>query len=103
MDKNRWIDEVLDSAKEIKSVEPNPYLFEKISNRMESNKTVILEFEGSKNKTKWALAMAAVLVIALNLIVLMKSFSSTTESSQSSSLVSELGDELGYTTTNYNY
>lgn len=103
MDKNNWIDDIVNSAGSIESVEPNTFLFEKTAHRIQNGKLESINLSGATPKTKWAFAMAAVLVIAVNVIVISKSFNVKTNSNQSVSLVSELVEELGYNTTEYNY
>ncbi|HXU27421.1 MAG TPA: hypothetical protein VN698_09340 [Bacteroidia bacterium] len=64
MEKENWINEVMQSTKGMKPVEANPFLFEKIAHKIESNKK---DEAGAKSFSKgWALA--ASLVIVVNLI-----------------------------------
>jgi len=64
MEKENWINEVMQSTKGIKPVEANPFLFEKIAHKIELNKR---DETGAKSFSKgWALA--ASFVVAINII-----------------------------------
>ena len=64
MEKENWINEVMQSTKGMKPVEANPFLFEKIAHKIELNKR---DEEKAKSLSKgWALA--ASLVIVVNII-----------------------------------
>lgn len=61
MEKENWINEVMQSTKGIKPVEANPFLFEKIIHKIEASKREEVEVKSfSKN---WALVASVVLVI----------------------------------------
>ena len=64
MEKENWINEVMQSTKGIKPVEANPFLFEKIAHKIELNKRD--EVQAKSFLKGWALA--ASLVIAVNII-----------------------------------
>jgi hypothetical protein len=62
MKKEDWINNILESASEIKESEPNPYLYSKILNRI--NQTENKTRPGLKYKLRWVAAIS--LVIAIN-------------------------------------
>jgi hypothetical protein len=64
MEKENWINEVMQSTKGMKPVEANPFLFEKISSRIELNKRD--EVKAKSFLKGWALA--ASVIVAVNLI-----------------------------------
>lgn len=64
MEKENWINEVMQSTKGIKPAEANPFLFEKISFKMEVKKNDIIQ-ERSFFKS-WALA--ATLMVMINIV-----------------------------------
>ena len=64
MEKENWINEVMQSTKGIKPAEANPFLFEKIAHKIELNRRD--EVHAKSFSKGWALA--ASLVIVVNLI-----------------------------------
>jgi hypothetical protein len=62
LDKERWKDDVLDSVKGIKPVEPNPFLFTRIKQRLQEGQSPALI---PKSKIRLA-AIGLVLLCALN-------------------------------------
>ena len=64
MEKENWINEVMQSTKGIKPVETNPFLFEKIAHKIELNRRD--EVRVKSFSKGWALA--ASLVIVVNII-----------------------------------
>ena len=64
MEKETWINEVMNSTKGLAALEANPFLFEKALSKIEANKK---EFSAIKILAKnWA--WAAVLVVVVNLV-----------------------------------
>ncbi|HKC69061.1 MAG TPA: hypothetical protein VKG26_12575 [Bacteroidia bacterium] len=64
MEKENWINEVMQSTKGMKPAEPNLFLFEKIAHKIERNKKEEAQLKSSLKG--WALV--ASVVIAVNLI-----------------------------------
>jgi len=64
MEKENWINEVMQSCKGMKPMEANPFLFEKIAHKIELNK--MDEMRATSFFKGWA--VAASLVILLNII-----------------------------------
>jgi hypothetical protein len=103
MEKEEWINEVLNSTSGMQKAEPGPFLFEKITARIEKKRTVEqagLIFFGRK----WALGLIAVLVLVLVLVngLSIFYFSSPKPSEPHKEIVNALSHELGYSSS-YNY
>ncbi|HTA62863.1 MAG TPA: hypothetical protein VK835_10425 [Bacteroidia bacterium] len=64
MEKENWINEVMQSTKGMKPVDANPFLFEKIVHKIELNRRD--EVQAKSFSKGWALA--ASLIIVVNLI-----------------------------------
>ncbi len=64
MEKENWIDEVIQSTKGMKPVEANPFLFEKIASKIEQRKDQSL-LENSFSKG-WV--VVAVLLVVVNIV-----------------------------------
>ncbi len=64
MEKENWINEVIQSTKGMKPMEANPFLFEKIAHKIELNKTE--EVRAKSFLKGWALA--ASVVVLLNIV-----------------------------------
>ena len=61
MEKENWINEVMQSTKGMKSVEANPFLFEKIAHKIELNRR---NETGAKSFSKgWVLAASLIIVV----------------------------------------
>ncbi len=97
MKKEDWINSILDSASEIEAVEANPYLFNKITSRINQPKTISKPMV--KYNVGWAVAIS--LVVALNvssLVIYKTKIHKQTESASIEALSNEM-----ISTTNYNY
>ncbi len=99
MEQNNWINEVLESTKGMQKAEASPFLFEKISNRIQSGKTTA---PVRSNSIKWAFASFAAIILIINVIALSNYSGSENKNTDTTELVSTLGSELGYN-SNYNY
>ena len=64
MEKENWINEIMQSTKGIKPVEANPFLFEKIAANIELNK----KDEAQANYFLKGWALTASIIVAVNLI-----------------------------------
>ena len=99
MDQNNWINEVLESTKGMQKAEASPFLFEKISNRIQTGKT---SAPVKTNGIKWAFASFAAVILIVNVLAISNYSGSEKNNSDKTELVSALGSELGYN-SNYNY
>lgn len=92
MNENR-INKIIDSAKGLEPVEPNPYLFNKILIRMQDKAQTIYQ---TRPGLVWASASIMTLLIALNIYMLTNGNNSV-ENSSSNSIVSyyNLNDQSG--------
>jgi hypothetical protein len=66
MEKEKWIQEVFDSASKLERAEPSPFLVEKIMTRIKGESADNREAYGFK----WALGLVALLIIAINIVSL---------------------------------
>jgi hypothetical protein len=73
MKKEEWIDDILDSSKQIGKVSAPPFLVEKVMNRIQTGKP---EPARQAGYVKWAFAFGIVLFIAMNVITLQKKLKS---------------------------
>lgn len=99
MEQSKWINEVLESTKGMQKAEPGPFLFEKVTSRINKAKTSTGQ---TSPVIKWAFAVSAVVIISLNTMVIADYGSNETTSNSDSELVSDLSTQLGYN-SNYNY
>jgi hypothetical protein len=61
MEKENWINEVMQSTKGMKPMEANPFLFEKIVHKIELNKKE--EAQAKSFSKGWALAASIVIIV----------------------------------------
>lgn len=95
MQKEEWINNIMKVSADIKSTEPNPYLFNKIQLAIEQP----IQKTSSGLVYKWAFAF--VFIVALNITCI--TFISTSKKQQSNeAALSSLSEELELSTT-YNY
>ncbi|HWY12649.1 MAG TPA: hypothetical protein VN026_15050 [Bacteroidia bacterium] len=99
MEQNNWINEVLESTKGMQKAEASPFLFEKISNRIQTGKTAS---PVKTNNIKWVFVLVAAVILIVNIIAISNYSNSENKNSNETELVSALGSELGYN-SNYNY
>jgi hypothetical protein len=93
--KENWIEKTLASADDVHRAEPNPFLYEKILSRMQSNPQA--EHVISK-KLLWKISIGFCLLLLVN-IVSIKKFNS---SQASETIYSASSTEYSFT-NNYNY
>jgi hypothetical protein len=74
MKKEEWIDDVLDSTKQIGKASAPPFLVEKVMSRIQAGKPEPVRQAGY---VKWALAFGIILFITMNVIVLQKNLNSS--------------------------
>ena len=87
MNKDQFIENILNSTNGIQKVEPSDALFDKIQLRIEAEKPV-------NNYVTWLVAASAVVLVTLNVGVLLNSSSNSTSSNELSSLVSTTNNQL---------
>ena len=61
MNKEKWINEVMNSLDDVKSAEANPFLYNKILSKINTVKE-----EPSSNKPVWLMAASFAILVALN-------------------------------------
>ena len=87
MNKDQFIEKVLNSTNEIQRVEPNEALFSKIQLRIEAEKPV-------SNYIRWLVAASIILLISLNVGILLNTNDTSASKSELSSLVSTTNNQL---------
>ena len=87
MNKDQFIEKVLNSTNGIQKVEPNEALFSKIQLRIEAEKPV-------SNYISWLVAASIILFISINVGILFSANASSTSKSDLSSLVSTTNNQL---------
>jgi hypothetical protein len=87
MNKDQFIEKVLNSTNEIQRVEPNEALFSKIQLRIEAEKPV-------SNYIRWLVAASIILLISLNMGILLNTNDTSASKSELSSLVSTTNNQL---------
>jgi len=92
MQKEEWINEIMQSAAQIKPAEPNPYLFNKIQLAIEQPKEKV-------TLIKWALAASLIVIINMGCIFYV-SFNKKQQSNEDA--ITSLSTEMGFN-SNYNY
>lgn len=74
MNKEKWINEVMNSLDDVKSAETNPFLYNKILSKMNTVKE-----EPTSNKLVWLMAASFAILVALNFQAIKTSSSSKNE------------------------
>ena len=97
MKKEEWINGILESASNIKEAEPNPFLYNKVLNRL--NQSENYSAHTANYRLRWALAFSIVIVFNISAIILYKSKS---YKQKEAATIEALTDELSSSTT-YNY
>lgn len=69
MEKEKWINEILDSTKGMQKAEPSSFLFEQVTERIKSGKEMIR----ANPALKWGLAASMLVIIIFNAISILKS------------------------------
>jgi hypothetical protein len=93
MQKEQWINEIMESAAQIKQAEPNPYLFNKIQVAIDQPKEKIAPV------FKWTLAASLIVVMNIGCIFYV-SFNKKQQSNEEA--IASLSSEMGFN-SNYNY
>jgi hypothetical protein len=68
MNKENWINEVLESTKGIQKAEPSPFLFEQINARIQKGKEVM----EANPFLKWGLTTIVLIILSLNILSITK-------------------------------
>ena len=97
MKKEEWINSIMESASEIKEVAPNPYLYNKVLNRLGQPEK--LSTPTMKYKLRWAFAFS--IVIAFNLSAFFIYESKLHKQKEASSIESLSNEMISSTTYNY--
>jgi hypothetical protein len=87
MNKDQFIEKVLNSTNGIQRVEPNEALFSKIQLQIEAEKPV-------SNYIRWLVAASIILLISLNMGILLNTNDTSASKSELSSLVSTTNNQL---------
>jgi hypothetical protein len=96
MDKENWINEVLESTRGMRKAEPSPFLFDQISARIQKGKKVV---EGNPF-LKWGLTSVVLIIMSLNILFIAdKSDTKTT----TEVVVESDADNYFNNTITYNY
>jgi hypothetical protein len=97
MKKEQWINDIFETASEIKEVEAGPYLYQKIISRLhqpEESSATIWKF-----KLEWALAFFLVIAINISSFVV---FKTKMKKEKEQSAIQALSGEISFNTL-YNY
>ncbi len=96
MKKEDWINSVLESASKIEDVETNPFLYEKVLNRLNEkhSKAKVIRFS-----IGWAAAILLFVTLNLSTIII---YQSRNHEQNESAAIKELSNEMNSNTT-YNY
>jgi hypothetical protein len=71
MKKEEWINNILESASEIKEVEADPYLYNKIMNKVGTAERSYVP--GPRYKLSWAIAISLVIVFNASAVIIYQS------------------------------
>jgi hypothetical protein len=97
MERENWINEILESTKGMQKAQPNPFLFEKIAARIEKEKVKPVKVPF----IRWAFAVGTAAAIVINVLCISLASKNNSDQPQAAA-VTELVNEMGYK-TNYNY
>lgn len=97
MQKEQWINEVLESTQGMQKAEPGPFLFEKVTARIEKSKLVPIENENT-SYFKWRFLIAACIIIVVNVFAIRSYLNNGT-----SPTASEIQNTGSSAENNYNY
>lgn len=85
MEKDNWIDDVLNSTKGMHRAEPSPFIFEQISSKINRKAKPVYSSEANP-MIRWAIAMLVSVIISVNMISLVKSNLKTNTTKETSSV-----------------
>jgi hypothetical protein len=88
MEKEKWIENIINSTNGITKVSPSNQLFSKIQSKIDEEKTV-------EGYTKWLVAASIAILISLNTLFLVKE-NTTSQKNELTELVSSVNNQLYY-------
>lgn len=88
MEKDKWIENIINSTNGITKVSPSNQLFSKIQSKIDEEKTV-------EGYTKWLVAASIAILISLNTLFLVKE-NTTSQKNELTELVSSVNNQLYY-------
>ena len=88
MEKEKWIENIINSTSGITKVSPSNQLFSKIQSKIDEEKTV-------DGYTKWLVAASIVILLSLNTLFLVKE-NTTSQKNELAELVSSVNNQLYY-------
>jgi len=96
MEKEQWINSILETASEIKEMEANPYLFHKVLSRLHQpeNPSATLW----KNRLEWVIVFFLVIAINVSSLVVYKS---KVKKEKEASAIEALSEEISFNTLYY--
>lgn len=71
MEKDKWINDIIDSTKGMQRAEPSPFVFEQITAKL-NNKVKPVYSSESNSAVRWGLAFLVSVIISVNMISLIK-------------------------------
>ena len=87
MEKDKWIENILNSTDGITKVSPNDLLFSKIQSKINEEKP-------AENYTKWLVAASIAILLSLNTTFLIQKNKTTNQDSNITSLVNTVNNQL---------
>ncbi len=97
MNKEKWINEVMNSLDDVKSAEANPFLYNKILNKISSGKV-----EQMPLKLVWLAAASFLLLVLLNFSIIKKSDSASSKSKNEVETLANSYQLINENSINYN-
>lgn len=72
MEKDKWINEIINSTGGLHKAEPSPFLFVQVTAKIKKNTQPVFSSEGNA-AIRWSLAVLVSVIISVNLISIVKS------------------------------
>lgn len=88
MEKDKWIENIINSTNGITKVSPSNQLFSKIQSKIDEEKTV-------DGYTKWLVAASIIILLSLNTLFLVKE-NTTSQKNEITELISSVNNQLYY-------
>ena len=96
MQKEDWINTILESSADVKPVEPNAYLYQKLISRLNESNTIPVK---GSFVTKWTIAVVMILMINITGVV---AYTALSNQKKETAAVKAISNEI-ITSTTYNY
>ncbi|MES2132831.1 MAG: hypothetical protein V4506_10790 [Bacteroidota bacterium] len=96
MQKEDWINTILESSADIKPVEPNPYLYQKLMSRLGESSNIPVK---GSFVTGWTIAVIMTLVINITGVI---AYTALSNQKNETAAVKAISNEI-ITSTTYNY